>query len=71
MINSGGWRPDVNKNLQDTFINTTINSKFALSPRGYGRSSFRIFECFELGTIPIYIWNDINWLPFQKKVMLR
>jgi hypothetical protein len=65
MINSGGWTPIVNKNLQDIFINTTINSKFALAPRGYGRSSFRFFECFELGTIPIYIWNDINWLPFQ------
>jgi len=65
MINSGGWTPSVNKSLQDVFINTTINSKFALSPRGYGRSSFRFFECFQLGTIPIYIWNDINWSPFQ------
>ena len=65
MINSGGWTPDVNKNLQDIFIKTTIDSKFALSPRGYGRSSFRFFECFQLGTIPIYIWNDVNWLPFQ------
>jgi hypothetical protein len=65
MINSGGWTPDINKNLQDIFINTTINSKFALAPRGYGRSSFRFFECFQLETIPIYIWNDINWLPFK------
>ena len=23
------------------------------------------FECFKLGTIPIYVWNDKNWLPFQ------
>jgi hypothetical protein len=65
MINSGGWTPSVNKNLQDIFINTTIDSKFALAPRGYGRSSFRFFECFQLGTIPVYIWNDINWSPFQ------
>jgi len=65
MINSGGWTPNVNQNLQQLFIETTINSKFALAPRGYGRSSFRFFECFQLGTIPIYIWNDINWLPFQ------
>tara|TARA_A100001015_G_scaffold12080_1_gene14271 strand:+ start:3861 stop:4739 length:879 start_codon:yes stop_codon:yes gene_type:complete len=65
MINSGGWTPIVNQNLQQLFIETTINSKFALAPRGYGRSSFRFFECFQLGTIPIYIWNDINWLPFQ------
>jgi hypothetical protein len=65
MIHSGGWTPSVNKNLQDVFINNTIDSKFALAPRGYGRSSFRFFECFQLGTIPVYVWNDINWLPFQ------
>ena len=65
MINSGGWTPKVNQNRQQVFIETTVNSKFALAPRGYGRSSFRFFECFQLGTIPIYVWNDINWLPFQ------
>ena len=68
LINSGGWTPSVNKNLQNIFIETTINSKFALAPRGYGRSSFRFFECFQLGTIPIYIWNDINWCPFQNVI---
>lgn len=65
MINSGGWTHSVNDNLQKIFIDITVNSKFALAPRGYGRSSFRFFECFLLGTIPIYIWNDKNWLPFQ------
>lgn len=68
LINSGGWSAEVNKNLQNIFIENTIDSKFALAPRGYGRSSFRFFECFQLGTIPIYIWNDINWLPFQNKI---
>ena len=47
---------------------TTINSKFALAPRGYGRSSFRFFEIFKLGTIPIYIWNDLDWLPFKDEI---
>jgi hypothetical protein len=65
MINSGGWTPIVNTTLQSIFINTTIDSKFAFAPRGYGRGSFRFFECFKLGTIPIYVWNDKNWLPFQ------
>lgn len=64
LIHSGGWSPSVNENLQRVFIEITRNSKFALAPRGYGRSSFRFFECFQLGTIPIYIWNDFNWLPF-------
>jgi hypothetical protein len=65
LINSGVWTSSVNKNLQNIFIDTTINSKFAFAPRGYGRSSFRFFECFQLSTIPIYVWNDVNWLPFQ------
>ena len=65
LINSGGWTPEVNKTLQSTFIETTINSKFALAPRGYGRGSFRFYECFQLGTIPIYVWNDEEWLPFK------
>jgi hypothetical protein len=68
MINSGGWTPSVNQDLQQIFINNTIDSKFALAPRGYGRGSFRFFECFQLGTIPIYIWNDIEWLPFTNGI---
>ena len=63
--NSGGWTPCVNVNLQKKFVYITINSKFVLAPRGYGRSSFRFFECFQLGSIPIYVWNDIEWLPFK------
>jgi hypothetical protein len=68
MINSGGWTASVNNNNQKKFIDITVNSKFAFAPRGYGRSSFRFFECFQLGTIPIYIWNDKNWLPFQNVI---
>lgn len=68
MIDSGGWKPTVNKTLQDLFIHTTIDSKFALAPRGYGRSSFRFFECFKLGTVPVYVWDDIEWLPFKHKI---
>lgn len=65
IIDSGGWTPTVNENLQKKFIETTIDSKFALAPRGFGRGSFRFFECFQLGTIPIYLYNDVEWLPFQ------
>jgi len=68
IINSGGWSADVNQDLQKTFIETTINSKFALAPRGYGRGSFRFFECFLLGTIPIYVWDDLEWLPFKELI---
>ena len=60
-----GWSAVVNKNKQDTFISVTTQSKFAFAPRGYGRSSFRFFEILKLGTIPVYIWDDIEWLPYK------
>jgi len=62
---TNNWSDNVDKNKQDNFINNIIDSKFSFAPRGYGRSSFRFFEILKLGTIPIYLWNDINWLPFQ------
>jgi glycosyltransferase involved in cell wall biosynthesis len=49
----------------EEFIEITRQSKFVLAPRGYGRSSFRFFEAYQLGSIPIYMYDDINWLPFQ------
>ena len=39
-----------------------------MAPRGYGRSSFRFYEILELGTVPIYIWDDIEWLAYKKIV---
>ncbi|EEA07952.1 exostosin family protein [Cryptosporidium muris RN66] len=39
-------------------------SLFHLCPRGFGRTSFRLYETIQLGTIPIYIWDDIEWIPY-------
>jgi len=60
------WDTNVKHNEAEMFVSTTINSKFALAPRGYGRSSFRFFEILQLGTIPIYIYDDIEWLPYKE-----
>ena len=38
-------------------------SIFALCPRGYGISSFRIVEAMQYGAIPVYI-SDIFWEPY-------
>jgi hypothetical protein len=59
------WTPNVDSNSQENFINTTCNSKFCLAPRGYGKSSFRFFEILQLGSIPIYIWDDVEWVPYK------
>jgi xylogalacturonan beta-1,3-xylosyltransferase len=47
------------------FVEWTLRSKFCLAPRGYGRSSFRFFEAMQLDTIPVYLWDDIEWLPYK------
>ena len=62
------WSPVVDLGKQNTFINLTLKSKFALAPRGYGRSSFRYFEIMTLGAIPIYVWDDKEWLPYLGQI---
>lgn len=64
-IQSKSWTPDIKYNEAQFFMDITTHSKFALSPRGYGRSSFRFFEIFLLGSIPVYIYDDIEWLPYK------
>lgn len=59
------WTNNIPQNLADTFIQTTLNSKFCLAPRGNGRSSFRYFEAMLLDCIPVYFWDDIEWLPYK------
>jgi len=40
-------------------------STFTLCPRGLGATSFRLYEAISVGSIPIYIWDDLEWLPYQ------
>jgi hypothetical protein len=47
------------------FCEVTEKSCFVLCPRGYGKTSFRLYEAMQLGSVPIYI-SDEHWLPFTK-----
>mmetsp|Transcript_14037 Transcript_14037/g.19183 ORF Transcript_14037/g.19183 Transcript_14037/m.19183 type:complete len:399 (-) Transcript_14037:208-1404(-) len=40
------------------------SSKFNLAPRGWGRTSFRLYEIIQLGGLPIYVYDDHKWLPY-------
>ena len=51
----------------NTFVNVTLNSKFALCPRGYGLNSFRLYEVMQLQTIPVIITNDF-YLPWKDEL---
>lgn len=48
----------------DKYVDTIRRSYFTICPRGYGKTSFRLYEAIQLGTIPVYI-SDSHWLPFQ------
>ena len=62
----GQWEVSVKQQDADLFIRQTLQSRFCLAPRGYGRSSFRFFEAMLLDTVPVYVWDDIEWLPYKE-----
>ena len=53
---------------KELYIEKCVDSKFCLSPRGFGRSSFRFFEVLKFGSIPVYIWDDKDWSPFKDQI---
>lgn len=59
------WSFDVSGSDQTEFIYTTMRSKFALCPRGYGAQSFRTYEAMQMGAVPVYIFDGKPWLPFN------
>ena len=46
------------------WYNRVEDSAFVLTPRGFGRQSFRMAEVIQLGRIPIYLYDDHPWLPY-------
>jgi Exostosin family len=43
-------------------------SVFAVCPRGDGVTSFRMFEALQVHTIPIYVWEDVECLPYKELI---
>ena len=66
------WNPEVSNQDQSIFVNISTRSKFLLCPRGYGLNSFRLYEAFQLGCVPVIItdefflpWSDeLDWSEF-------
>lgn len=64
IIESGKYKH--NENV-DRFDELMLNSTFALCPRGYGNTSFRLVEAMQFGTIPVYI-SDVFSLPYKDQI---
>ena len=39
---------------------------FTLCPRGFGETSYRLYEAIQLEVLPIYVWDRLMWLPYQE-----
>jgi hypothetical protein len=56
------FQPTSDIGIYKEILNRSI---FTLSPRGFGYTSFRMFEAILSGSIPIYVWEDKCALPFE------
>lgn len=56
-----------NMNTYLKFKDITERSIFTLCPRGYGKSSFRLYEAMQLGSIPVYV-SDAHYLPWTDEL---
>ena len=66
-ISAGNWSTTVPMDNFKRFSDITCSSKFGLAPRGYGKSSFRMYEILQLGTVPVYI-SDVHYLPWSDEL---
>lgn len=61
------WELKSEKIHIDRFINVTSESKYTLCPRGYGATSFRLYESMQLDSVPVYVF-DKPWLPWTDEI---
>lgn len=59
------WNWDSGSKYVDIFKDIVSKSYFTLAPRGYGKTSFRLYEAMQLDSVPIYIYDE-PWLPWKR-----
>jgi hypothetical protein len=63
----------IDKSLISTFAYLTYYHErfyraataFNLAPVGFGRQTFRYSETVQIGRIPVYLYHDYPWLPYE------
>ena len=66
------WQQDVPEDRKNFFKTVLEQSRFTLCPRGYGATSYRMYEAIQVGSIPVYVsdkfvlaWEDeLDWSEF-------
>lgn len=64
---SNQWSDLVSKDREKAFHEISSRSKYILCPRGYGPTSYRLYEAFQYGAVPVYI-SDNFWLPWEAEL---
>lgn len=67
-ISSKEWKYQINGSQFDFFVETTKKSIFTICARGYGKQSYRFYEAIQLGSIPVYIYDNEPYLPFSNEI---
>jgi hypothetical protein len=49
----------------DKWKDVVRSGRFYLAPRGFGRTTFALAEAIQLGTPPVYVWDEVEWLPYK------
>jgi hypothetical protein len=61
------WELVTDKQNISCFMDNMSRSFFSLCPRGFGKTSFRLYESMQLDSIPIYVY-DQKWLPWEDEI---
>jgi GR25 family glycosyltransferase involved in LPS biosynthesis len=61
------WSHQISDKEKNLFIITTKRSKYTLCPRGYGPTSWRLYEAMQLGSVPVYIYDE-PYLPYKANI---
>jgi hypothetical protein len=64
---SDRWTADVPPARAELFVQLTERSRFTLCPRGFGPTSFRLYEAMQLGSVPVYV-SDRHHLPWTDEL---
>src|SRR5262245_25097689 len=64
---SDGWTREVPQDRFELFTSLTERSRFTLCPRGFGPTSFRLYEAMQLGSVPVYV-SDHHHLPWTDEI---
>jgi hypothetical protein len=57
------WSPD-----PEVWQTALSMAKLALVPRGFGRNSYQMTQVLQLALVPVYVYNDLVWLPYYDSI---